>query len=570
MVARIFLPLVSLVLLALFYVGLFHPSPYSVADLKWGHGIGTMTHVEPALRSQGITDGDQILTRSMSLGARYRVRYGTSQNTPIHVVVNHGGQIVEATAPAAQPLNNKNTKGGDDGGWLKWLQCLTVTLSMLLAAYIGARRPSVMMFGLILFLGGGALDFYWLAPGLSALPDDVLGPVLGGILVLSTLFPTLALASFAVRFPHVDIPAEKRLAVRIVDILVLSGLVLEVVRQSGVFVFPQWYQIAYSAIAVGAVLGASIVSLIVAHRHEIGRVAIVFAAVMIGGVGYGVAVLVGNFTGFTPLISAIITGLVVIVPVATMYAILRHRVVDIGFFLNRTIVYVVTSAFVLLLLGAAEFVAERTLSSLTHAESLAVEFAVAMFVVIMARFVHAWIDRVVDRAIFSARYRQVQSLQEFATTAPFYTAQAPLVRDTINEMTQHARVEGAAFYLVEGDVLQPVASTFHAPSMPVEANDKGFVTLRAHRSEVDIAKMNTEILGVRLYPMVLGGRVFGAVSVGERVSHEAMPPDVGDAIARVAAAVTIGLASIENERIRADYAQIKALLPPQRVDVLNA
>jgi hypothetical protein len=54
--------------------------------------------------------------------------------------------------------------------------------------------------------------------------------------------------------------------------------------------------------------------------------------------------------------------------------------------------------------------------------------------------------------------------------------------------------------------------------------------------------------------MVLAGRSMGFISVGERGTGEAMPPDVDDAIKPAAIAVGVSLTAIETAQIREELA----------------
>lgn len=61
-----------------------------------------------------------------------------------------------------------------------------------------------------------------------------------------------------------------------------------------------------------------------------------------------------------------------------------------------------------------------------------------------------------------------------------------------------------------------------------------------------------------MYPLILIGRVTGALVLGERESGEAMPPDINEAVRAVTAAVAMSLESIEGARLRAEIATLRA------------
>src|SRR5665213_3523812 len=196
-----------------------------------------------------------------------------------------------------------------------------------------------------------------------------------------------------------------------------------------------------------------------------------FIAVMIGGAGYAINMIVYQFThDYTPFYFYT-TLSVITVPTAVAYAILRHRIFDVSFALNRTLVYGVTSAFVLLVFAALEFVAERYLTDLTRVEGIAVEFAIALALIVSVRLVHGRVDRLVDNVLFRARHEQESALRRYATTVQFYTAQKPLVRDTLDALVRFGRVRGASAYIVSGAGLACVGSSPSTTPPDVDEND---------------------------------------------------------------------------------------------------
>jgi hypothetical protein len=162
--------------------------------------------------------------------------------------------------------------------------------------------------------------------------------------------------------------------------------------------------------------------------------------------------------------------------------------------------------------------------------------------------------------LFRARYEQETALRRFATTVQFFTAQTPLVRDTLSALERFGRVQGAALYLARGRSLDCIESTYSGAAPTIDENDLAFVELRAHRERLQIHGTETLFAGDRLYPMYLSGRLIGVISVGHRESGEHMPPDIDDAIERIASAVASALTAIETDRIREEKERLEARL----------
>lgn len=484
----------------------------------------------------------------MPLADRIRLRYGVRAGAALHVAVHESGGVRWLTVPAFLP--HPPTPEG-----LKIFDLVSMTFALALAAFLGFRIPGMMIAALIVYLGGGDLSWPAFAVFFSGLPDAVYLPLAVLLADVCNWFPVLAVAAFAVRFPQDDGTSAKRTAVRVVDALVLLGFLAGLWLNPGRSVY-----VACTALSGLIAVAAVASSLRFAKPSDRARVGIVFASIMIGGAGYAANMILRQYGGSFVVFSLYAGLSVVVVPLAVAYAIVRHRVFDIAFVLNRTLVYAITSALVLVALAATEFAAERYLSDLTRVEGIAVEFAIALAIIVSVRIIHARVDRAVDSMLFRARHEEESALRRFATTLQFYTEQAPLLRDTVDVLVRFARVQGAAIYLPSHKALVCAASAYPAPAPHVDENDPAHVQLRAHHERLQIHGFSTAFLGERLYPMFLAGRLTGTISTGGRESGEQMPPDIGEAIERIAAALAVALAAIETDRIRSENALLQARL----------
>lgn len=552
---RFVLPAFSLVCLVALWVSLFHGPVYEPSHIKW-NGWGTAAVIVspgPELAHQGVKPGTPVDVANIPIGPAVRLEYGVPYGTLLSIPIVEDGRMRFVSAHATLVWSNAKTP-------LEiWLEFVTLTFSLILAGYLGYRRPGIMVAALLVFIAGGGITWPELAQALSASPDWVLTPLDWLLAASFGVFPALVLAAFAIRLPGAESLPEKRRVVYVIDGIVALGFVIAPFTTSNTAVT------VYGTASAIVVVVASILALRYARPADRARVAIVFAAVMIGGVGYAFSLIGLTFAGATLFFFWFTNLTVVVVPIALAYAILRHRVFDVVFVLNRTIVYVLTSAFLIVLLAALEFGAERYIDTMTRAEGVALQFLIALAVTVSAGFAHKRIDQAVDRVLFRTRHQQEEALRKFATTAQFYTAEDPLIRDAVDALTRFGRVEGAAVYLAMTSDMRCMASAFSDAAAVVDENDPAYVALRAHRDELDTHDVQTAFPGERLYPMVLAGRLAGALATGRRENGEAMPPDIDEAIRRVASAVAIALAAIESDRVREENATLRQRLGVQAV-----
>src|SRR5579885_1171807 len=144
---RFVLPAFSLSWLVLIYIALFHPPIYTPPmQVTWyGPSAVIVVSAPPELQRAGVQPGTVI--DSLSFANATRLRGTTAKGLQMMIPVRHGGSIHYVTTHADTPLT-------DEFPAQMWFEFFTLTFSMLLAGYLGYRRPGIMIAALILFIGG--------------------------------------------------------------------------------------------------------------------------------------------------------------------------------------------------------------------------------------------------------------------------------------------------------------------------------------------------------------------------------------------------------------------------------
>ncbi|HLI96754.1 MAG TPA: hypothetical protein VKT72_11805 [Candidatus Baltobacteraceae bacterium] len=417
------LPAFALFWLAMIYASTLAGHEYVVATLSLPSAkTAIVGHVPPDAQRFGLRPGMRVDLTRMPLSERIRFWYGTLKGTQLRLPVVAGQTIQTLVVPALQLRAAVPTT-------LRVFNLVAMTFALLLAAFLAYRKPGVMVAALILYLGGGALSWPAFVIFFSGLPDQLYVPMAVMLSALCDWFPVLVLAAFAVRFPEDNPVPQKRTAIRIIDGIVVLGFITALMTD--LLYGNRNTYVTFTALSGLVVIAASLVALRYAKSSDRARVGLVFAAVMIGGVGYAANMIWLQYGGIFVVFALYANLSVVVVPLAVAYAMVRHRVFDIAFVLNRTLIYAITSTVVLVALAAMEFAAERWLSELTRVEGIAVQFGIALVVIVSVRAIHSRVDRAVDGLLFRTRHEQESALRRFATTLQFYTEQAPVVRDPL-------------------------------------------------------------------------------------------------------------------------------------------
>lgn len=239
-----------------------------------------------------------------------------------------------------------------------------------------------------------------------------------------------------------------------------------------------------------------------------------------------VPALYGN-TALGDVVRDVGNGSVFLTPFFVGYALLNRRIMDIGFALNRAIVFSVVSLVTVAAFVLVEWALSEWLSSKNHSTNLLVGAGLALVLGLSVRFIHQHVDNAVDRALFFKRRRDQDALNAFSREAAYVTDREVLLERTRDVLLQHADASAVTILLDDRQG--------HYGS--ITENDPAIVTLRASHSPLDLHTVRSDVDGDYAFPMVSRGRVLGALILGAKRSGEAYAPDDREIILRLAHSV---------------------------------
>jgi hypothetical protein len=117
------------------------------------------------------------------------------------------------------------------------------------------------------------------------------------------------------------------------------------------------------------------------------------------------------------------------------YAMLRHRLVDLGFALNRAAVFAATTALLVGLFGALQWGADQLLVRATGTQDFVIQMTIAVIVLYAVRSLRTRTDALVAHLFFAARQRRIDAIRALATEVDAledFAAVAPLVTARLN------------------------------------------------------------------------------------------------------------------------------------------
>ena len=238
------------------------------------------------------------------------------------------------------------------------------------------------------------------------------------------------------------------------------------------------------------------------------------------------------------------------IPLGMGYVMLRHRMLDLGFVINRALVFAAISLFIVGVLTLVEFVLGKYVVELSHTTSTFIEAAFALALGLSMRPIHDRVDRAVDDLFFRKRHLAERELHLFADEAAFVTDRARLLEATIEIVTTQLHVDGAAILLeIDGKITVAANSL---PSLSADDNDRAILRMKAHRRPVDLREVGSNIEADVALPMFVRGRFAGTLLCGHKPDAESYAPDELAVLADVAHAVGVALDSLETEALKAE------------------
>ncbi|MEI9903637.1 MAG: hypothetical protein WDN06_06370 [Asticcacaulis sp.] len=234
-------------------------------------------------------------------------------------------------------------------------------------------------------------------------------------------------------------------------------------------------------------------------------------------------------------------------PLVFAYAVLRHRVIDLGFAVNRTLVYGVVSFVVLLLFGLAEWGIEKVIP---HAYAEANQFisaGIALCIFLVFHRMRDFIEHHVEKLFFRHWHEKEAALKTFVREAGFMLKSAPLIAAFIPALRAFSDGADTALYLADeaGGFRRTAGGLAGVPEM-LDDDDPFMVTLRADRAAA--RPKGASVIALAL-PMIHRTEVTGVVLMGGKQSGFDYRPDEKELLAWAAHQIGLDLHALKIERL---------------------
>lgn len=156
------------------------------------------------------------------------------------------------------------------------------------------------------------------------------------------------------------------------------------------------------------------------------------------------------------------------IPIAVAYAILKHRVIDVRFFVSRALVYGLITTFAVAILALLDWAVAKRVEATQL--GVAVEIAGALAIGLGIHRMHAFIDNIVDRYVFRSVHEAEQHLERIGEAMMFARSTHAIDEMLAVETARALRLD-AVTVIRDFDPDDSLALRLHAGRITIEHGD---------------------------------------------------------------------------------------------------
>jgi hypothetical protein len=243
------------------------------------------------------------------------------------------------------------------------------------------------------------------------------------------------------------------------------------------------------------------------------------------------------------------------------YALMRHRVVDLGFVVNRTLVYGVVSVVLLAAFGLIEWAVEHFLPISGREQNAIVDAAIAVAVFLAFHRVRDFVEHVIERLFFRRWQTAEAELRRFVREAAFVTRGPALEASFAEALTGYGEGAAAAVYLAKGGGYARTVGEVPGVPAQLDADLPVLINLRADPRPIEVHE--GALIGRLIAPMVNRNEVLGLAVLGPKPSGLTWRPDEVELIGWATRLVGLDLHALQIgqlEGLAADLNMTNAML----------
>jgi hypothetical protein len=240
------------------------------------------------------------------------------------------------------------------------------------------------------------------------------------------------------------------------------------------------------------------------------------------------------------------------------YAVLRRRLFDLGFALNRTLVYGAVSFILLACFGLAEWAVDHVIPESWRGASAIYSAGIALVLFLSFHRLRDAVERQVERLFFHRWQQNEAALRRFVGAAGHFDQSPALCLAFAEEASRFAEGAPAALYLrgAQGAFRLQCGRPEGSPDACAD-DDPAFALMRAERRPVDLAAAHAKLAGALALPMLDQGLLAGFVLMGPKPDGADYRPDEIELLGWAANQVGLDLQALRARDLEAQVVSLK-------------
>jgi hypothetical protein len=254
-----------------------------------------------------------------------------------------------------------------------------------------------------------------------------------------------------------------------------------------------------------------------------------------------------------------------VLPLGLLYATLRHRLLDLSFALNRSVVFVAISAIVLLTFFGLEKLSESVLRLNGQEQNAMVAGCIAFGIFLFFHKVRDWVERNVERFLFSGWHHKETVLREYVRSAAHITKVDALVGSCVSAIDRFTDGAGCAIYRSSSNGnYQCLRSSSAETPADIDGNEALVLALRVERAVVRCVDVGSTLTHELAVPILYRGEIDGFMLIDRKPSLELYRPDELSLLAFAVQQIGLDLTALEKEQYKQQASEQQALASTAR------
>jgi len=236
-------------------------------------------------------------------------------------------------------------------------------------------------------------------------------------------------------------------------------------------------------------------------------------------------------------------------PLLFAYAVLRHKVVDIGFAVNRALVYGVVSTVLLVTFGIVEWASEHFLPIKDLGTNALIDGGIALAIFLVFHRLRDLAEHIIEGLFFRQWRDNEAALRRFVKEAAFIGTKPALGKAIVVEWRRFSGGAASALYLTGAGrdfaLFQGTGAGAH-----IDGDDPLIVALRARGEPVEVSDTRSLLPAALALPMRHRGELTGLMLMAAKPSGDPYRPDEQELLGWAAHQMGLDLQALEAEQLQ--------------------